>query len=160
VTFKLCIIGPESTGNHWISDVFALHPDVQVYNQSYPCYKYHARRYIPAPEILTDTINEQSWLIILTRDINIIQLATQNAGHNAKQPQDAFNIWTTLDKLHEQICQWPNKNIEFFSYESFIMWQDNYLIHILRKIGLDPQKMPFDKIQYKNGNTKYISNYK
>jgi len=148
---KVVIIGPESSGNRWIARIFAQHPDITVYNRSYPTLKKPFRHfpsvlhliapYKPCPDDL---------LIILCRDKTITSISARQHGE--------FDFDITHQAIVDNIKQWAGK-IAFFSYETLVVWQSLYLKWFLQTQNINPNDkfIDYNAIDYQDGNAKYYN---
>ena len=170
------VIGPESSGTTWISEIVQHHPDVHsVHHFSYP-----AGGATPNSIIRDGGQGEQgrfwpdlweydslglSSVIIICRDITVTSLAQDRAGYGGNvmcmYMEDSI-IEEAKKYIKDQLEMWKGK-FAVMSYETMIQWPSLQLSQTFRLLDYDHNKFDYDILNDSgrhffptDGNEKYI----
>jgi hypothetical protein len=146
---KIVIVGPESSGNRWVSSIFRKHPDLEIYSASFPRCRVPQRHYPNIHKLIEPCVaTKNDLLVILTRDQTITSISAVQHGE--------FNFTQSINSIHQNIQKWAGQ-VDFFSYETFLAWKIIYLSHFCERNGINPLPFQETKIEFKDSNPKYIN---
>ena len=153
------LVGPEASGNRWFYDILALHPNIEIiqnkHTSSFPREGSYLRHYPDMMKRIGFVPDKTSVAMVIGRDRSCTEAAWKRSDYNRGHPDTSFTFDDTLVKLTEFVNSWTGI-IVFVSYELLLVWKEKYLQHLFAQIGVDPQFYPYEKVNYQDGNKKYI----
>jgi hypothetical protein len=135
--------GLESSGNRWARSVLAQHPELNVTEDSFPSGDGTERHY-PIPPKETDVV------VLIVRDRTCQETSVLRNGYNNHSPEN-FHPTQNLDQLKALSQSHP---VVFFSYETALVFRQDYWDWIFNQIGVEPIPV---KLEYQDGNSKYFN---
>ena len=122
---KVFVTGFESSGTKWVASILSQHQELQVTHGSCPEGWGTDRHYVDFPE---DHI-----LVIVVRDRTCQEESVRRLGYNNDTPK-SFSFEDNVACLSKYMKL--SKQTVFVSYETLVMWQQQYCDQVFRAIGV------------------------
>ena len=141
---KINVIAKESSGRKLVDSLLRQHPNIDVMGYSFPSEPPPNRGYL--------SLREADFTVIVARDRTCQESSVTDRHYNDGTPNQFGhdeNIQAILDAVRKTA-----KPIYFFSYETALLYRQDYLDWFFRLLGLQPVKV---STEWVDGNVKYFS---